>query len=84
LRAAAARGGSQREDRPAAEIAARSPQQEVVMNKHTKKMKLSRDTLVRLDPSHLDEHVAGGILIKVTESCQGNSGCPTCAPCHLT
>ena len=54
------------------------------MNKQPRKMKLSRDTLVRLDARHLDEHVAGGIAIKVTESCQGNSGCPTCAPCRLT
>lgn len=54
------------------------------MNKRPKKLQLSRDTLVRLDPSHLGDHVAGGIAIKVTESCQGDSGCPTCAPCRLT
>ncbi len=53
-------------------------------SKKSRKMTLSRDTLVRLDPHHLQAHVAGGVAIKVTESCQGDSGCPTCAPCRLT
>jgi hypothetical protein len=54
------------------------------MKKQPKKMQLSRDTLIRLDPRPAGEQVAGGIPIKVTESCEGGSGCPTCNPCRLT
>jgi hypothetical protein len=54
------------------------------MKKQPRKMRLNRDTIIRLDPRRLDQQVAGGIPIRETASCEGGSTCPTCYPCRLT